>query len=72
MGKSGHTKRISLSCTDFADEEDYVFSDPDEIARPELLINFELKNKYGIFMMDCFNYKFNLFNPMSLPGREQE
>ena len=61
-------REFLLSCTDFADEEDYVFfSDPDEIVRPELLINFELKNKYGIFMMDCFNYKFNLFNPHESP-----
>ena len=45
----------------------FFFSDPDEIVRPELLVNFELKNKYGIFMMDCFNYKFNLFNPHESP-----
>jgi len=57
-----------LNCTDFADKEDYIFfSDPDEIIRPELLIDFELKNKYGIFMMNCFNYKFNLFNPHESP-----
>ena len=37
------------------------FSDPDEIPKPEILINFELKKKYGIFMQRCFNYKFNLF-----------
>tara|TARA_B100001121_G_C18621681_1_gene589674 strand:- start:483 stop:1193 length:711 start_codon:yes stop_codon:yes gene_type:complete len=61
-------REFLLSCTDFASEEDYVFfSDPDEIVRPELLVNFELKNKYGIFMMDCFNYKFNLFNPHESP-----
>ena len=57
-----------LNCTNFADKEDYIFfSDPDEIIRPELLIDFELKNKYGIFMMKCFNYKFNLFNPHESP-----
>ena len=57
-----------LNCTNFADKEDYIFfSDPDEIIRPELLIDFELKNKYGIFMMNCFNYKFNLFNPHETP-----
>ena len=61
-------REFLLSCTDFASEEDYVFfSDPDEIVRPELLVNFELNNKYGIFMMDCFNYKFNLFNPHESP-----
>ena len=33
-----------LSCTELAEQEDYIFfSDPDEIPRPEILINFELK-----------------------------
>ena len=57
-----------LNFLDFADPDDYIFfSDPDEIARPELLKNFKLKKKYGIFMQDCFNYKFNLFNPYESP-----
>ena len=48
--------------------EDYIFfSDPDEIPKPEILVNFELKKKYGIFLQDCFNYKFNLFNPFETP-----
>ena len=53
-----------MNCTNFANPEDYIFfSDPDEIPRPEILENFDLQNKYGIFKQDCFNYKFNLFNP---------
>ena len=61
-------REFLLKCTDFANKEDYIFfSDPDEIVKPELLKNFELKNKYGIFMMDCFNYKFNLYNPYESP-----
>ena len=57
-----------LSCLNFADNEDYIFfSDPDEIINPKFLKNFELKKKFGIFMMDCFNYKFNLFNPHESP-----
>jgi len=57
-----------LSCTDFANSEDYIFfSDPDEIPKPDLLSNFDLKKKYGIFLQDCFNYKFNLFNPYESP-----
>jgi len=57
-----------LNFLDFADPDDYIFfSDPDEIVRPELLKDFELKKKYGIFMQDCFNYKFNLFNPYESP-----
>ena len=51
-----------------ANPDDYIFfSDPDEIPKPEILINFELKKKYGIFLQDCFNYKFNLFNPFESP-----
>tara|TARA_B100001057_G_scaffold299233_1_gene299340 strand:+ start:835 stop:1644 length:810 start_codon:yes stop_codon:yes gene_type:complete len=57
-----------LSCVNFADSDDYIFfSDPDEIPRPEILENFDLKKKYGIFMQDCFNYKFNLFNKYETP-----
>ena len=53
---------------DFADAEDYIFfSDPDEIIRPELLKKFFLKKKYGIFLQDCFNYMFNLYNPYESP-----
>jgi len=52
----------------FVDDEDYIFfSDPDEIPNPESLSNFTLKKKYGIFLQNCFNYKFNLFNPHESP-----
>ena len=61
-------REFLLSSTNFCDPEDYIFfSDPDEIPRPELLRNFVLDNKYGIFLQDCFNYKFNLFNPYESP-----
>ena len=61
-------REFLLKCTNFADKEDYIFfSDPDEIVNPKLLENFELENKFGIFMMDCFNYKFNLYNPYESP-----
>jgi beta-1,4-mannosyl-glycoprotein beta-1,4-N-acetylglucosaminyltransferase len=51
-----------------AEPEDYIFfSDPDEIPRPEILINFKLNKKYGIFKQKCFNYKFNLFNKYESP-----
>ncbi len=57
-----------LENLDFACDEDFIFfSDPDEIIRPELLINFNLKKKFGIFLQDCFNYKINLFNPFESP-----
>ena len=57
-----------LSNIDFASPEDFVFfSDPDEIIKPEILANFDLNSKYGIFLQDCFNYKINLFNKYESP-----
>ena len=57
-----------LGCLNFADPEDYIFfSDPDEIPKPEILKNFELKKKYGIFLQRCFNYKFNFYNKYESP-----
>ena len=57
-----------LKKLEFASPEDYIFfSDPDEIMRPEKLKNFKLKKKYGIFLQDFFNYKFNLYNPYESP-----
>ena len=57
-----------LKCLNFLNPDDYVFfSDPDEIINPELLNNFSLNKKYGIFMQKCFNYKFNLFNRYESP-----
>ena len=51
-----------------SDEDDYImFSDPDEIPRPEVLKNFILKKKYAIFLQQCFNYKFNLLNINETP-----
>ena len=47
---------------------DYImFSDPDEIPNPEILKNFKLKKKYGIFMQSHFVYKFNLYNHYDSP-----
>ena len=61
-------REFLLESTDFANDEDYIFfSDPDEIPKPEVLKNFDLKKKYGIFMQKCFNFKFNLFNKHESP-----
>ena len=47
---------------------DYImFSDPDEIPRPDLLKNLDLKKKYGIFLQNIYCYKFNLFNKYESP-----
>lgn len=49
-------------------DDDYIFfSDPDEIPNPNSLQNFKLNKKYAIFLQNCFNYKFNLFNPYESP-----
>ena len=51
-----------------SNDEDYIFfSDPDEIPNPDILKNFSLKKKYGIFFQKFFNYKFNLYNPYESP-----
>ena len=50
------------------EQDDYVmFSDPDEIPKPELLVNFKLKKKFGIFMQKMFCYKLNIFNHYESP-----
>ena len=57
-----------LKSLTFALDDDLIFfSDPDEIPNPKVLINFNLKKKYGIFLQKNFNYKFNLFNPYESP-----
>ena len=51
-----------------ANNEDYImFSDPDEIPNPKILMNFELKKKFGIFMQKMFCYKLNIFNSHESP-----
>ena len=61
-------REFLLKNLNFANDDDYIFfSDPDEIPRPEILKNFNLKKKYGIFMQQCFNYKFNLYNKYESP-----
>ena len=57
-----------LENLNFTDEDDLIFfSDPDEIPNPNLLSNFVLTKKYGIFLQKIYNYKFNLFNPYETP-----
>ena len=51
-----------------ADPEDCImFSDPDEIPRPETLTNLKLHKKYGIFLQKMFCYKLNIYNPHETP-----
>ena len=61
-------REFILENINFADGDDYIFfSDPDEIPNPEILKNFSLKKKYGIFMQNFYNYNFNLFNSHESP-----
>ncbi len=57
-----------LQNLNYLDDNDFIFfSDPDEIPDPKILINFELNKKFGIFLQNFYNYKFNLFNPYESP-----
>ncbi len=61
-------REFLLKSLTFLDDEDYIFfSDPDEIPNPKILENIILNKKYGIFLQECFNYKFNLYNPNESP-----
>ena len=51
-----------------SEPDDYImFSDPDEIPRPETLKELSLNNTYGIFLQDLYCYKFNIFNKHESP-----
>ncbi len=51
-----------------AEPDDYImFSDPDEIPRPEILEELDLSKTYGIFNQDLYCYKFNVFNKHESP-----
>ena len=51
-----------------AKPEDYImFSDPDEIPRPEILKKLSLNKTYGIFHQNLYCYKFNIFNKHESP-----
>ena len=53
---------------DEATPNDYImFSDPDEIPRPEILKELMLNKVYGIFQQDLYCYKFNIFNRHETP-----
>jgi len=52
---------------DASSEDLIMFSDPDEIPRPEVLKNFLLNQTYGIFLQKCFCYKLNIFNKHETP-----
>tara|TARA_B100001063_G_C16681074_1_gene511773 strand:- start:186 stop:995 length:810 start_codon:yes stop_codon:yes gene_type:complete len=44
-----------------------LFSDSDEIPDPNILENFNLNKKYGIFLQDFYTYKLNVFNKYESP-----
>ena len=51
-----------------ADMNDYImYSDSDEIPNPQLLKNFNLKKKFGIFLQNFFVYNINTFNKFETP-----
>ena len=61
-------REFIFSGLDKAKPEDYImFSDPDEIPRPEILANLKLIKKFGIFLQKMFCYKMNIYNPHESP-----
>ena len=63
-----YQREFLLKGLSFVDQEDYVmFSDPDEIPTPELLVNINLKKNFGIFMQKMFCYKLNIYNQYESP-----
>ena len=61
-------REFILKNLNFAEDDDLIFfSDPDEIPNPDVLKNFSLNKKYGIFMQNFYNYYFNLLNPYETP-----
>ena len=66
--RQAYQREFILNGLNKAKPEDYIiFSDPDEIPRPEKLKNINLKKKYGIFMQNSYCYKFNVFNQYESP-----
>jgi beta-1,4-mannosyl-glycoprotein beta-1,4-N-acetylglucosaminyltransferase len=61
-------REFIINGLDKAKPEDYImFSDPDEIPRPEILANLKLIKKFGIFLQKMFCYKMNIYNPHESP-----
>ena len=47
-------REYMLEKLNFVEANDYIFfSDPDEIPDPQILKNFNLEKKYGIFFQKC-------------------
>ena len=44
-----------------------MYSDSDEIPNPEVLRDYSLNKKFGIFMMKSYVYKINIFNQYESP-----
>jgi beta-1,4-mannosyl-glycoprotein beta-1,4-N-acetylglucosaminyltransferase len=66
--RQAYQREFILNGLNKAKPDDYIiFSDPDEIPRPEKLININLEKKYGIFLQNSYCYKFNIFNQYESP-----
>jgi beta-1,4-mannosyl-glycoprotein beta-1,4-N-acetylglucosaminyltransferase len=44
-----------------------MYSDSDEIPNPNILKKYNLKKKYGIFLMESYVYKINIYNKYESP-----
>lgn len=65
--ESFQREKIFDGLNDALDDDYIIYSDSDEIPNPKILENFNLKEKYGIFMQNFFVYKLNIFNHYETP-----
>ena len=68
-----YQREFLLNNLNEANPEDYIFfSDPDEIPKPEILINFELKKNMAFFYKNVLIISLIYIIPTNLPGKGQE
>jgi len=60
-------EKIIDALYDANDNDLIMYSDADEIPKPEILKNINLKNKFGIFLQKFYVYKLNIYNDYETP-----
>jgi beta-1,4-mannosyl-glycoprotein beta-1,4-N-acetylglucosaminyltransferase len=63
-----HQREMIFEGIKDAKADDFImYSDSDEIPNPEIIKKIKFNKKYGIFMMNMYVYKINLFNQYESP-----
>ena len=60
-------EKIFNGITDASNEDYIIYSDSDEIPNPNILKDFSMSQKFGIFMQQFFVYKINILNHYETP-----